>query len=105
MNVTDHCDGSGDVYDVALFHEQLFCFGAYCFDEWFGEELFAVELRDALVQVNACLEVLARTMEVRKLMSVPGRPGIAAHRYHVAETSESCKRSGSEDELNAALKA
>lgn len=54
VNVTDNCDGSGDVYDVALFHEQLFCFGAYCFDEWFGEELFAVELRDALVQVNAC---------------------------------------------------
>lgn len=42
MDVTDDGNGRGYVYNIALFHEQLFCFGAYCLDKWFGEKLFSI---------------------------------------------------------------
>lgn len=42
-----------DVHDIALLHQQLFRFGAYCFNDRVGEEFLAVEAGDALVEVDA----------------------------------------------------
>lgn len=53
MYVTDDGNGRRYVDDIALFHEQFLCFGAYCFDQRLGQELFAVQLFNALVEVNA----------------------------------------------------
>lgn len=41
------------MYDITLFHQQLFSFGADGFDDGVGEELFLVEPADAFVEVNA----------------------------------------------------
>ena len=52
MDITDHCDWSLDVHDIALLHQQLFRFGAYCFNDGVREELLAVQTRDAFVKIN-----------------------------------------------------
>jgi len=84
------------VNNIALFHKQFFCFGAYCFDQRFGEELFAVELRNALVKINACW-MLSVMVGEESVVDAQGRPGIAAQRYHVAARERVCKRSGSQE--------
>lgn len=76
MNVANYSDGCGDVDDIALFHEQFFCFGAYCFDQWFSEELLSVKLFDTLVEVDTRCDVLEEHR--RQYKDVHGRPGIAA---------------------------
>lgn len=53
MYVAHHRHRRRDVDHITLLHEQFFRLGAYRLDEWLGEELFAVELFDALVQVDA----------------------------------------------------
>lgn len=61
MNVTDNRDRGLDVHDIALLHQQLFCFGAYGFDDGVGEELLSVQAGDAFVKVYAG----CRTLSVR----------------------------------------
>lgn len=36
MDISHDSDGRSDVYDIALFHQQLLRFGAYCFDDRVG---------------------------------------------------------------------
>ena len=40
MYVTDHRDRGLYVHDIAFFHQQLFCLGAYCFDHGVCQQLF-----------------------------------------------------------------
>lgn len=78
MNVADNGDRGLDVHDIALLHQQLFRLGADGLDDRVGEELFAVEAGDALIEIDtgwgkcqyAVLGGVARD-------SIPGRPGIA----------------------------
>lgn len=42
VNVTDDGDGSADVDDIALAHQQLLGLGAYCLNDGLGQELFFV---------------------------------------------------------------
>lgn len=74
------------MHDIALLHQQLFRFGAYCFNDRVGEEFLAVEAGDALVEVDAgCMipSVWAMVIRAARLCAVPGvwivpgRPGIA----------------------------
>ena len=53
MDVSHHRDWRLNVHDIALLHQQLFSFGAYCFDHGVGEELLLIESADAFVEVNA----------------------------------------------------
>lgn len=55
MDVTDDRDGRLYMHNIALFHQQLFRFGAYCLDDGVGEQLLAIQARDAFVQVDAGL--------------------------------------------------
>ena len=52
MNVSNHSDGRGNVNHIALLHQQLFCFGAYCFDDRVCEKFFFVEALYAFVKVH-----------------------------------------------------
>jgi hypothetical protein len=51
--ITDHGDRRLDVDDIALFHQQLFCFGAYRFNDGLGEELLVVQSGYAFVEIYA----------------------------------------------------
>lgn len=51
MNVANNSDGCLDVYDIALLHEQLFRFGAYCFYDGLGKQFLLVESGNAFVQI------------------------------------------------------
>ena len=52
MNIADHSDGRLYMHNIALFHQQLFRFGAYCFDHGVRKELFLVQARYTFVQIN-----------------------------------------------------
>ena len=52
MDVADDGDGSGDVDDVGLAHEDLLCLFAYLAEEGLVEELLAEELVDAGIEVE-----------------------------------------------------
>ena len=52
MDVADNRHGGLNVDDIALAHEQLLCLGAYRFNDRFGQELFLIQARDALVQID-----------------------------------------------------
>ena len=41
--VTNNSDGRFDVHNIALFHEQLFCFRAYSLDDGLCEQLLFVQ--------------------------------------------------------------
>lgn len=56
VDVPHYGDRCADVDDVALAHEQLLGLGADGLDDGLGEELFLVEARDALVQVDGRCE-------------------------------------------------
>ena len=62
MNVSDHRDRRLYVYDIALFHQQLFRLGAYCFDYGVSEELLPVQASDAFVEIYAGLRGYQHTM-------------------------------------------
>ena len=53
VNVTHHGDGRLDMDDIALSHQQLFRFGAYCFDDGLGEKFLVVQSGYAFVEVYA----------------------------------------------------
>ena len=52
--VSNHCDRGGDMYNIALLHEKLFCFGAYCLYDRVRQQLFLVESLDTFIEINAC---------------------------------------------------
>lgn len=52
VNVADNGDRGLDVHDIALLHQQLFRLGADGLDDRVGEELFAVEAGDALIEID-----------------------------------------------------
>jgi hypothetical protein len=52
MDVTDDSDRGLNVDDIALTHQQLFCLGAYRFDNRLGKEFLLVEAGDAFVEVD-----------------------------------------------------
>lgn len=80
MNVAHHGHGGRDVDDIALFHEQFLCFGAYRLNQRFGQELLAIKLFDALVEIDARWNTVSHTRSIvrNKRHIVQGRPGIAA---------------------------
>lgn len=41
-----------DMDNIGFFYEEFFCFGVYCFDDWFGEEFFFVKMGDIFVEVD-----------------------------------------------------
>jgi hypothetical protein len=53
VDIAHDCDRSLDVHDIALFHQQLFCFGTDGFNDRVGEEFFAVKTVDAFVEIYA----------------------------------------------------
>ena len=53
MYVSNHRNGRSDMNDIALLHQQLLCFGAYCLDYGLSEQFFFVEPFDAFVEINA----------------------------------------------------
>lgn len=59
MNVTYDSDRRRDVNDIALFHKQLFGFGTYCLDQRLGQQLFAIQLFNALIEVDTRWQELA----------------------------------------------
>lgn len=40
------------MYNIALFHQQLLCFRAYCFNERLGKKGLFVKLGYALVEID-----------------------------------------------------
>lgn len=79
MNIANDSHWRGYVNDIALLHQHLLRFGAYCLDQGFCKEVFLVQLGDALVKVDTCYaQVSGRDQHVREVeKSVLGRPGIA----------------------------
>ena len=77
--VSHYCHRRQDVHDIALLHQQLFRFGAYRFDDRVGEQFFAVETGDALIEVDAGWTIVSvcavRLCAVPQF--IPGRPGIS----------------------------
>ena len=52
MDVADNCDRCAHVDNIALSHEQLFGLCADGLDDRLSQELFLVQARDALVQID-----------------------------------------------------
>jgi hypothetical protein len=67
VNVTDHGDGRLDVDDIALFHQQLFRFGAYRFNDGLGEELLVVQSGYAFVEIYTGCSARRRRRQRRLL--------------------------------------
>ena len=53
VNVAHNRNGSGDVDDIALFHQKLFRLGADGLDDCVREQFFLIQSFDAFVQVDA----------------------------------------------------
>ena len=49
MYVSHNRNRRRDMYNIGLFHQHLFGFGAYCFNEGLGEELLLVQLGYAFI--------------------------------------------------------
>lgn len=58
MDIAHDGDGGRNVNDIALAHQQLFCFGAYGLDHRICEQLPVIETLDTLVQVNALCKAI-----------------------------------------------
>jgi hypothetical protein len=52
MNISNDSDGSLNVHDVALLHQQLFGLGAYRLDDGFRQKVLLVEGLYASIEVN-----------------------------------------------------
>lgn len=50
--ISYNCDGGLDVDHIALLHQQLLGFGAYCFDDGFGEQVLLVEAFYAFIEID-----------------------------------------------------
>ena len=53
MDVAHHRDRGGDMYNVALAHEQLFGLGTDGLDDRVGQQLLFVQTFDTFVEIDA----------------------------------------------------
>ena len=91
MNVSDHCNGSSYVHDIALLHKELFCLGTYRFNDGIRQEFFPVEALDTLVQVDTSWNVCSGTFaSVLGWDDSPGRPGMA---FEIQREAPRCRNS------------
>lgn len=67
------------MHDIALFHQQLFGFGAYRFNDRVGEELLLVEPADAFVKVHAGYTARQR-IPLHERPATLLSPGVGAYR-------------------------
>jgi len=58
VDVSDDRDGSRNVDDIALLHQQLLCLGTYRLDDRVCQQFLLVEPLDAFVQINAGWETM-----------------------------------------------
>lgn len=65
--ISHNSDWGCDVYNIALLHQELFCFGAYCFYDRVREQFLLIESFDAFIQVNTCCML-------RQQLSAAGEP-------------------------------
>lgn len=57
VDIANNSYGRSDVHHVALLHEELLRFGAYCLDDRLGKQLFLRQPRYTLVKVyGSCAE-------------------------------------------------
>jgi len=67
VDVTHDSNGRSDVHHIALFHEQLLGFGAYCLDHRLGEQLLLRQARYAFIEVyGSCHNVSTATQGMRR---------------------------------------
>jgi len=57
MYIPHNCNRCLYMYNIALLHQELLCFGAYCFDDGLGEEVLLIQALNTLIQVNRGCEV------------------------------------------------
>ena len=78
MDIPDDGDRSSNVHHIALFHEQFFCFCAYCFHHRFREEFLFVQSFYTFIEINArCGDESARNKASFSSCLLQGSPGIA----------------------------
>ena len=52
MYIPHHSDRGRDMDDIALLHQELLCFGAYCLYDGVCEQLLSVQTLNAFVEVD-----------------------------------------------------
>ena len=53
MYVSNYCDWRRDMYNIALLHQKLLCFGTYCLYDRVRKQFFFIESFDTFIEIDA----------------------------------------------------
>ena len=75
MYISNDCDRSCDVDDIAFLHQQFLCLGANCLDDGVRQQFLPVESLDTFVQIDTGYGSM-RIAQSHGAGNIPGSPGI-----------------------------